>query len=364
MEQAYLATLPCFGRELDRLAVVAQGRLGHRGRREPSLGRPGRARGEGGRVPRRARAPGRRRTIASSDLPWTASTRATSARAATSSGEGPSGSSNASASTCKCPLAGITQPTNHSDERAHRAGGSGDLTGRTEGRDRFLQCLGCLGVATGLQSGLAEAGECLGSFGMSGRSERERPFEVRERRGGIQPERTLPGEGQELQGRCFELGGLLGLSGGLRQLQRGGVVVGEHVGEVLDPLGSSRLDPPGRGDVTGGSRGSGELTVRDVASQDVPEGVFGLALDRGTPSGTDELLARELPERVGDRREIALAHLRRSHRPRTPSRRPRRRRASTSCRPRACRGARRSTPAPSRGTGPPRLLAAPSSRPS
>ena len=80
---------------------------------------------------------------------------------------------------------------------------------------------------------------------MSRRGERERPLEVRERRGGVQPERTFPGEGEEPQRRRFELGGLLGLSGGPRELQRRRVVVGEDVGEVLHALGGLRLDPCG-----------------------------------------------------------------------------------------------------------------------
>ena len=37
------------------------------------------------------------------------------------------------------------------------------------------------------------------------RGERECPFEVRERRGSIESERTFAGEGEEPQRRCLEL---------------------------------------------------------------------------------------------------------------------------------------------------------------
>ena len=273
----------------------------------PRLGAGHAPEAEGARGAREAELLGERSArsatpIASSDLPWRASTRATSVSAPTSSGEGPSGSRSASASTGSVHRPRIPEPDEHAAERAHRAGGGGDIAARAERRDRLLQGLGRLGVASGLEGGLAEAGERLGPFGMSRRGERERPLEVRKRRGGVQPERTLPGEGEEPQRRCLELGGLLGLPGGPRELQGRRVVVGEDVGEVLDPLGGLGLDPARRGDVTRGPRGSGELAVGDVAGQDVPEGVLGLALDRGTPGGTHELLAGELPERVGHRR--------------------------------------------------------------
>ena len=156
------------------------------------------------------------------------------------------------------------------------------------------------------RSGRAPRG-VRGVLGGARASARSR-FEMR--RGGVQAERSFPGQGQEPQRRCLELGGLVGLSGGLRELQGGRVVVGEDVGEVLDPFGGLGLDPSRRGDVTRGPRGSGELPVGDVAGQHVPEGVLGLALDRGTTGGTHELLAGELPERLGDLGEVALAHLR------------------------------------------------------
>src|SRR5205814_3053798 len=112
----------------------------------------------------------------------------------------------------------------------------------------------------------------------------------RQRRGGVQAERAFPRERQELERRCLELARLPGLPSGLRELQGGRVVVREDVGEVLDPLEGLGLDPARRRNVAGCSRSSGELPVGDVACENVPERIFGLALDRGAAGGTHELL--------------------------------------------------------------------------
>ena len=167
VEQATSRPCPASVASVDRFAEVRQAS----GVTEVGAGHPsdsrGRVRDGGGRAPRRASSALSATTIASSDLPCTASTPATSVSAPTSSGEGPSGSRSSSASSRERPLPWVAEPAEHEAERAHRAGGGGDLTGRTEGRDRLLQRLGCLGVASGLAGGLAEAGERLGSFGMS-----------------------------------------------------------------------------------------------------------------------------------------------------------------------------------------------------
>ena len=57
-------------------------------------------------------------------------------------------------------------------------------------------------------------------------------------------------------------------------------MVGEHLGEVLDPLTGFRLDPPRPRGACRSARAPGDLAVSDVANQHVPEGVLGLALDR------------------------------------------------------------------------------------
>ena len=74
----------------------------------------------------------------------------------------------------------------------------------------------------------------------------------------------------------------------------------------------------------------------------MPEGVFGLALDRGTAGWTYEFLAGELPQGIGDLGAPSFAH--RSHRTYLELPPPRCRRASTFDLEEACRGERRSTP--------------------
>ena len=131
----------------------------------------------------------------------------------------------------------------------------------------------------------------------------------------------LPGEGEEPQRRRFQLRRLLGLPGGAGELERGRVVVGEHVGEVLDPVGRLRLDPGRRGDVAGGARGARELGVGDVAGQDVPEGVLGLARHRRVPRRAARApCARARAACRTTALAVALAHLRRPPRPRRPCR--------------------------------------------
>ena len=135
---------------------------------------------------------------------------------------------------------------------------------------------------------------------MPGRGERERALEARERGSRVQPERALCREAEEPQRRRFELARLLALPGGAGELEGSRVVVGEHVGEVLDPVGSLRLDPGGGGDVAGGARGARQLVVGDVAGEDVPERILGLPRHRRLPRRPHQLLARQLPQRRGD----------------------------------------------------------------
>ena len=74
---------------------------------------------------------------------------------------------------------------------------------------------------------------------------RERPLETRQGRGGVEAEGAFPGEAEEAQGRSLELFCLLCLSRRLGEVEGARVVVGEHVGQVFDPLGCLRLDPRG-----------------------------------------------------------------------------------------------------------------------
>ena len=147
----------------------------------------------------------------------------------------------------------IPSAVEHLRERAHRAGSSQPVASLPEGRDRLLQRLRGVGEASGVERGLAEAGERHGPVGMSGRGERERPLEARERGSRVQSERALRRQAEEAQRGCFELARLLALPGGAGELEGSRVVVGEHVGQVLDPVGSLRLDPGGCCDMAGGA---------------------------------------------------------------------------------------------------------------
>ena len=113
----------------------------------------------------------------------------------------------------------------------------------------------------------------------------------------------------------FELGRLICLPGGTGEVECRRVVVGEHVGDVLDPAGGLPLEPARGRDMPGGARGAGELPVGDVADEDVAERVLVLAVDRGSPCGGDELTAGKLGERRADSVEVAVAHRRHSTRP-------------------------------------------------
>ena len=65
-----------------------------------------------------------------------------------------------------------------------------------------------------MEGGISETGERFRTFAMSFRGQRKGPLEVRQRSVRIEPERTLPGEGQEVQRRCLDFARLLDMPGG------------------------------------------------------------------------------------------------------------------------------------------------------
>ena len=77
------------------------------------------------------------------------------------------------------------------------------------------------------------------------RRQLERPSEPLLGLGGVEAERTLAGEREEAARRQGKLLRLLTVAGGLGELERLHVVVGEHLGQVLDPLARLALDPGG-----------------------------------------------------------------------------------------------------------------------
>ena len=117
-------------------------------------------------------------------------------------------------------------------------------------------------------------------------------------------------EREEAKRGGLQLGCPVRMTGGSRQIEGGRVVVREHLGDVLDPLARLRLQPGRGGDVAGGARRTRKLRIRDVAGQDMPEGVLGLALHRGMPCGTHQLLPRELAQRVDHLGRVAVTHFR------------------------------------------------------
>ena len=110
-------------------------------------------------------------------------------------------------------------------------------------------------------------------LGIVGR-EREGFRVVAVRRGkGVQRRRTIAGSAERLQ--CMRREFVDILTGRPRQLERRGVVVGEHLGVVLGT--PERLDPRRRLDMPPRAIGARDLAVCHVAHQQVPECVLRLA---------------------------------------------------------------------------------------
>jgi hypothetical protein len=98
------------------------------------------------------------------------------------------------------------------------------------------------------------------------------------------------------------------MAGSAAQLERSQGVVGEHVGQVLHPLTCFAFQPVGGGQVAGGSRGARDLGVCDVADEQMPEAVLALTGHRTRAGGADELLARQLVQRLLDLAGVAAPH--------------------------------------------------------
>ena len=81
-------------------------------------------------------------------------------------------------------------------------------------------------------------------------------------------------------------------------LQRGQVVVCQHLRPVLRAIGRKRLDPLGRLPVAVRPRGSGHLAVGDIAYEYVTEGVLRFAGNSRPPLAGDEFLPLECVEPI------------------------------------------------------------------
>ena len=180
----------------------------------------------------------------------------------------------------------------------------------SECRDGFLVVSNSLGETAGQLLAAGEQREEPRPFRVARRRQLERLTKQCARGHEVEVERPLAREREEAKRGRLQLGGVVRMTGGSRQFEGGRVVVREHLGDVLDPLARLRLQPGRGGDVAGGARCARKLRVRDVAGQDVPEGVLGLALHRGVPGGTHQLLPRELAQRVDHIGRVAVTHFR------------------------------------------------------
>jgi len=125
----------------------------------------------------------------------------------------------------------------------------------------------------------------------------------------VEPERPLAGKGEKVARGGRELPDLRCVAGGLGEFQGLQVVVGEHLGQVLDPLPGLALDP-GRGRaVAACSFGPRDLGVGDVAHEEVPERILALPRHRARTRRSHELLSRQFVQRELDIPLLAAPHL-------------------------------------------------------
>ena len=144
---------------------------------------------------------------------------------------------------------------------------------------------------------------------MVGRSDLECLGEVRLGALDIERKRPLAGEGETPDRSRLELLCVSTVTGGARELQRRQVMVGEDVSQILRALARLLLDPGSGCPMAAGSSGARDLPVADVPHQHVPEGELVLALHRARASRANELLARELVQRLLDLVGLAPSHL-------------------------------------------------------
>src|SRR4029450_13026946 len=126
---------------------------------------------------------------------------------------------------------------------------------------------------------------------------------------GVEAERTLSGEGQEPPCREPQLVRLRRVAGGFGELGGLQVVVRENFGEVLDTLARLPLDPRRGRAMAARPLGTRDLAVGDVANEQVPERVLGVAFHRARPRRANEFLEGELVQSLFDLRQVATADL-------------------------------------------------------
>ncbi len=123
-------------------------------------------------------------------------------------------------------------------------------------------------------------------------------------------------------------------------------MVGEHVGEILHPLAGFGLEPRGGRLVARGAGGARDLSVADVPHEHVPERVLALAFHRARAGRPHELLARQLVQRQLHLGRVTVAHRRERTRPEHLAEHRGVLEQALPLGEPACRGGRRSAPAP------------------
>ena len=108
--------------------------------------------------------------------------------------------------------------------------------------------------AAGVECGLGETAQARPAGRGVWWGERQRPLQIGERRVGVEAKRAFACQRQEPPRRVFQLGCLVGVSGGVGEVKRGCVVVGKHVCDVFHPLGGLGFDPRRGGDMPCGPR--------------------------------------------------------------------------------------------------------------
>jgi hypothetical protein len=86
-------------------------------------------------------------------------------------------------------------------------------------------------------------------------------------------------------------------------------VVGEHLGQILDPLARFALDPGCRGAVATCPLRPRDLAVGNVAHEQVPERILALPFHRARAGRADELLAGKLVQGQLEVTRLATADL-------------------------------------------------------
>ena len=86
-------------------------------------------------------------------------------------------------------------------------------------------------------------------------------------------------------------------------------MIGEHVGQVLDPLTRLPLQPAGGRTMPAGPGRTRDLPVSHVADEQVPEAVLGLPLHRAGSGRAHQLLARQLVQHQLHLVWVTPAHL-------------------------------------------------------